>query len=167
MTELEPITGPDGLPYPATVQHFAATYLVNLDDQARQTLVDALEAAAAVRAEHPAPVVDPDAAPDDSHAERLFSVFMSGFSSGIATLLMNGGAPAGHMPNPVLTPMTADAMRHYADRFAYRSFGDPLVREQMIADVVKLFDRGEQSTLNATSYAPTHPDHDHPKGTDS
>lgn len=164
----------DGIPYPATVQHYWQVYVAPITDpldwpEAAAALVDALEAAAAVRAEHPTPATDPDAAPVDELRDKLTGVFMSGFSSGVSTLLLNGGAPAGHMPMPEPMPQQSlEAIRHYADTFTARLFYDPAVRERTIDDVMALFESGTESPLiTMTSYSPAHPDHPHPKGSDS
>lgn len=177
MSGYDPVTveTADGIPYPATVQHYWQVYVAPVTDplewpEAAAALVDALEAAAAVRAEHPAPAADPDAAPADTELrDKLGTVFLSGFSSGISTLLINGGAPAGHMP-PVPTTDTARhvAIRRYGDALTSRIFTDPLVRERTLDDVTALFVHDVKTpTITMNSYSPGHPDHDHPKGTDS
>lgn len=165
----------DGIPYPATVQHYWQTYVAPITDplewpDAAAALVDALEAAAAVRAEHPTPAPDPDAAPVDELRDKLLGVFLSGFSSGISTLLLNGGAPAGHIPPVMVAQNTTEQLRGYADAFTARLYYDPAVRERTLDDVVALFvDDVESPLIQMTSYSPAHPDHDHhhPKDTDS
>jgi hypothetical protein len=136
-----------GSPYPASVQRFVALHIDPVTDPVDDSWTDdlrhALESVAAVAREHPTPA-DPDAG-DDDPTLRL-GIFTSGFASGVTTYLRN----VGQVPQVL-------AM-HTGIRFAGRVFSDPLVRQQLIADLAT-YDP-TSSDLTATIMT-SHPAHRH------
>lgn len=83
MTQRLPITDPNGIAYPPSVQHFVATFLRDADPGVVPHLIHALEATRAVEREHhDSPELD------QQQHDRLVNIYAAGMGSGGATALM-------------------------------------------------------------------------------
>jgi hypothetical protein len=126
------LENPAGTAYPTSVQNYLRTYGV-ADAGQLEDLVHALEAAIAADREHrPQP---PEL--DQHRIDVLVSIFLSGFTSGGATMLAQAGS--------------GDVAQHIATMMTYRILEDPATRLQL-EDITQRIWRGEAEHLAWQSF---------------